>query len=415
MKRIIAIFVMFFFIFGCESDKTIVDNISLSDNQVSSVRFSFPKPAELDSVVVMANALVSAPDMDSIFADLTVTTTQVEGIIENIPAGLHRKFEIFTYDADTNLTYYGHTFSDVIAGQTITVQITLYPVNTTGTVIIVGTFSNFPPQAGKIVFEANFDGSIDLYRINPDGTNMINLTNMSETDEVRPCISPDGQKVLFSKRYANGNLRPFMMNIDGSNQTEINIQLGANVVPWGWSPDMQKILLHSDADGDREIYIYNLGTSQITQVTFNSWEDWGPKWSPDGQWILYYSNESGIFLLYLIRPDGTDKHLLLPLLTFMEQRNGKFSPDGSRILFAGRDTYSAWDTFIVNLDGTNLIRINPNPNTNDYHACWSPNGQKILFIKYDSTHDGMYTMNPDGTGVQVLLDTQFLEDYPDWK
>ena len=215
MKRIATVFVMFFFIFGCKSDKGIVNNTSLSDNQ----------------------ALVSAPDMDSIFAELVVTATQVEGVIENIPAGLHRKFEIFTYDADTNLTYYGHSFSDVIAGQTITVQITLYPVNTTGTVIIVGTFSNFPPQAGKIVFEANFDGSIDLYRINPDGTNMINLTNMSETDEVRPCISPDGQKVLFSKRYPSDIFRPFIMNMDGSNPIELNIQPTANVVTCDWSPD----------------------------------------------------------------------------------------------------------------------------------------------------------------------------------
>ena len=71
-----------------------------------------------------------------------------------------------------------------------------------------------------------------------------------------------------------------------------------------------RIAFHSDADGDREIYIYDLGTNQIVQVTKNSSRDWCPKWSPDGQWIMYFSDESGIFLIYLIHPDGTNKHLL---------------------------------------------------------------------------------------------------------
>lgn len=416
MSRVIFTTVMIFLIIGCQSEKGMITNITTGNEEASSVRFFFIKPAELDTLVVSAQALVTAPDMDSIFADLTVSSTQVEGVIENIPAGPHRKFEIFTYDVDTNLTYYGHEFADVISGQTITLHIILYPVNNSGTVIIVGTFSPFPPPSGYIVFEANYNGSIDIYRIRSDGTNLFNITNLSGTDEIRPCISPDGQKVLFSKRFPDGRIRPYQMEIDGNNKIELNIHTSANVVPWGWSPDMQKILVHSDADGDREIYIYNRNTHLTTQLTYNNIEDWGPKWSPGGDWILFYSNEGGTFHIYLIHPDGTNRHLLLPQTSYMEQRNGKFSPDGSKIVFAGRDTYSSWDSFIVNSDGSNLIRLNPDPNTNDFHACWSPDGQKILFVKYDNYHNGLYTMNLDGTDVQMLWDTpSSMEDYPDWK
>lgn len=416
MKNLISILVIIFLITGCISDKKIINTTLPSDEQLSSVRFYFPKPSELDSLVVTARALVSAPDMDSIFADLTVTNIQVEGTVENIPAGPHRKFEIFTYDADTNLTYYGHNYADVIANQTITVHIILYPVSNSGTVIIVGTFSPFPPSAGFIVFEADYAGSIDLYRMRPDGTNLLRLTEQSNSDELRPCISPDRNKVLFTKQLHLGQNRPWLMDIDGSNQQELNIHPGANVTLWDWSPDMQKILFHSDLDGDAEIFCYDFNTTQINQLTFNNAIDWHPKWSPGANWIMFSSNEYGFFRIYLMHPDGSNKHLLLPQISNLEYKDGKFTPDGSHIVFAGRDNYGAWDLFTVNSDGMVLNRLNPNPNINEMHACWSPNGQKILFVKYSSAHHGLYTMNPNGTDVQMLLDDPgYLEEYPNWR
>jgi TolB protein len=416
MKKLIPILVIIFLLAGCISDKQIINSSFPSNDQFSSVHFYFPKPSELDSLVVTARAIISAPDMDSIFADLTVTNTQVEGVVENIPAGPHRKFEIFTYDANTNPTYYGHNYADVLAGQTITVQIILYPVSNTGTVIIVGTFGPPPPSTEFIVFEADYSGSIDLYRMRPDGTNLIPLTEYSDSDELRPFISPNRAKILFTRRFIDGRTRPYMMNIDGSEQVELNIHPQAKVVPWDWSPDMQKILLRSDLDGDWEIYVHDLNTLQLTQLTFNSSDDWHPRWSPDGLWIMYSSNENGFFRIFLMHPDGTNKHPLTPPISNMEQRNGKFAPDGSHVLFSGRDNYAAWDIFTVKLDGTDLNRLNPDPDVNDIHACWSPDGQKILFVKYSSSHLGLYTMNVDGSNVQMLLDDPgFMEDYPDWR
>ena len=116
MKRNVTFLAIVFslFVFSCQHNQ--ITNPPTQTDNGSSVSFYFAKPAGLDSLVVSAKALVSAPGMDSIWSDLAVNDTSVTGTIEDIPAGPHRKFEIFTYDADTNLTYYGHEFADVPSG-----------------------------------------------------------------------------------------------------------------------------------------------------------------------------------------------------------------------------------------------------------------------------------------------------------
>jgi len=407
-----ALFIILFLI-SCERSDNLV--APQTNNDGSSVTFVFEKPANLDTLVVFAKATVSAPGMDTISVDLTVNPNSVEGTIENIPAGPHRKFEIFTYNADTMLTYYGHAFSDVPAGQVITVPIILYPVNHTGTVIVVGTFAPFPPSGGKITFEADYNGNYDIYIMNQDGSDLTNLTNSPATDDLRPRFSPDGQKMFFTRKYSNGLYRSFIMNIDGSNVQEIPMLPNMNVIASDWSPDMQKIVVRAGFPTSDNIYVYDMNTNQSTQLTFENSNKAIASWSPEGNWIAYQSNETGIYRNYLIHPDGSNKHLIIPS-SGLEEKRPQFSLDGNKILFAARDNSLAWDLFIVNLEGTNLHRLTNTPGVNETHQCWSPDGTKILFAKNDGTSGwGLYTMHPNSPGIEQILDTPNNEDYPHWR
>jgi len=417
MRYFSTFLALFFFLFllSCQRNAQITNPPAQTESG-SSVSFYFAKPAGLDSLVVSARALVSAPGIDSIRSDLAVNDTSVIGTIENIPAGPHRKFEIFTYDADTNLTYYGHEFADVAAGNVITVQVVLYPINTTGTVIIVGTFNQNPSPQGKIVFEANYTGMYDIYIMNADGSDIRNLTNSPNTDDLRPRISPNGQKVLFTRRYADGSHRPFVINPDGSGEQELNILPGFAIVLGDWSPDIQKMVLYAWDNSDPDIFIYDFASETATQLTFNTATDWMPRWSPEGDWISYHSDESGIFRNYLIRPGGMDKHLITPQISYLEEKYPSFSPDAAQILFYGRDNSSAWDLFMVDIDGNNLIRFTQTSSVNEHQGCFSPDGQKIVYVRNDgSMAGGLYIMNRDGSGIQKLLDTEYDEGYPCWR
>src|SRR5438132_1669933 len=49
----------------------------------------------------------------------------------------------------------------------------------------------------KIVYETNRDGNWDLYLVNADGSNPVNITRTPDIDELYPKPSPDGSKICF--------------------------------------------------------------------------------------------------------------------------------------------------------------------------------------------------------------------------
>ena len=85
----------------------------------------------------------------------------------------------------------------------------------------------------KIAFSAMTDGSIDIYTINPDGSNMRKLTESGGNSE-DPCWSPDGRYLVFSSSR-DGKYGLYIMNSNGQNQRKIGFMDGEETAP-SWSP-----------------------------------------------------------------------------------------------------------------------------------------------------------------------------------
>lgn len=68
----------------------------------------------------------------------------------------------------------------------------------------------------------------------------------------------------------------------------------------------------------------------------------------------------------------------------------------------------------MNPDGSEVTRLTDMPIVSDGDASWSPDGTKIVF---SSTRDGLdeiYTMNPEGTGIERLTFNFAIDRNPDW-
>jgi TolB protein len=77
-----------------------------------------------------------------------------------------------------------------------------------------------------------------------------------------------------------GNQEIFVMNADGSQQTNLTNQPDASDDYPTWSPDGQRIVFYSSRDYDLEIYSMNADGSDPVRLTNSPGFDGVPAWSP---------------------------------------------------------------------------------------------------------------------------------------
>lgn len=135
----------------------------------------------------------------------------------------------------------------------------------------------FSPNGNKIAF-TKFGAGGDIYLMDPDGNNQVNLTN-SIFHDYSPAFSPDGSRIAYTS-FNSGNYDIWVMNTDGSGTpTNLSNHPALNDTDPVFSPDGGRIAFVSDRDGNREIYVMNstdgLGQTNLTQ---NSGPDFVPAW-----------------------------------------------------------------------------------------------------------------------------------------
>ncbi len=102
-----------------------------------------------------------------------------------------------------------------------------------------------------------------------------------------------------------------------------------------WSPDGQMIVFGSH--DERELYIGSASDPAEFELLARSEDFFAryPRWSPTGEWIAYYRIARGSGRgVALIRPNGEDDHLVLPL-----GERASWSPDGESLVYE----YPAFD------------------------------------------------------------------------
>jgi Tol biopolymer transport system component len=125
-----------------------------------------------------------------------------------------------------------------------------------------------------------------------------------------------------------------------------------------------------------------------------------PRWSNDGRSILFQSNRSGRWQIYVMDADGGR----VRALTSGDSNNNfpDWSPDNQRIAFVS-DRDGDEEVYVMRMDGSELRNLSSDP-ARDIHPYWSPDGAKLLF---NSTRDGaklqIYEVNADGTGLKRLV------------
>ena len=216
----------------------------------------------------------------------------------------------------------------------------------------------------------------EIYVMNPDGTNPINLTQAPERADGVSSWSPDGKQIAFTSAelfnadlLANSNI--FVMDADGANPRNLTNHEALDETP-DWSPDGNRIAFTSDRDGNWEIYVMNADGTNPINLTNHPAKDGRPDWSPDGNRIAFTSDRDGNWEIYVMNADGTNPINLTNHPA--EDNHSSWSPDGTRIAFDSdrdRDRDNNWEIYVMNADGTNPIRLTQDRDW-DSSPSWGP-------------------------------------------
>lgn len=229
------------------------------------------------------------------------------------------------------------------------------------------------PAGDRIVFVSRRDGEMrDVFVMDQDGTNVTQLTDTPDADEIAPKYSPDGATIAYARSDDDG-WSLWLMSVDGSSPRKLAGPYRFVEFP-SWAPDGRQIYF-SAIEGNRaaDILSVDLATLEVRVRIATEASDVCPHFSHDGKWLTYATE----------------------------------SEEGNVDVFRH-------DVVSDDVTGSADVRLTTEAGVDDY-ANFSADDGQLVFVTRRSGDNDLWLMNPDGSGQRPLTSTPDLrENVPDW-
>ncbi len=237
---------------------------------------------------------------------------------------------------------------------------------------------------GMIYFVSERDGIFNIWRISPDGGEPAQVTRHDEGGVKYPSISPDGGTIIYTNDHELWTLQ-----VPDGQPRKLTIDLAfdptTNLVEWvetesraeGFSPSPEGDYLAVDFRGEIVIVPTDPEVGEKRRVTRSPWRDRHQRYSPDGRYLAYVSDEGADEELWLYDLErGTRRKLS----THPSQKPGDYvwSRDGSRIAYV-----AANHLFQVDVETGQTAELGYNRAGGYNLSQYSPDGAWLLYDRRD--------------------------------
>lgn len=306
------------------------------------------------------------------------------------------------------------------------VSVVIVLISTIAASVVITQYLNKPsivnPETDRIAFvvESSFPGlsalflTESIYVTNVDTPGLAKVAQRLNIDRGITWL-PQGDKIAYYDYKTKGI---YSIKI-GDSQPELLWQ-GSGVLDMVWSPDGSKIAFSNST----VIFLLDIETQRISQLTDETIISGNPTWSPDGNRIAFSfgtSPEDDQVRLSGIAITQVDGSGFVHLDSTQGGWDPAWSPTGQEIAFI-----SQGDIYVINIDTGEIRAVTTGDET--LSPTWSPDGRRIAFVSYKDAKCGskfadglrfctsaLYVIDADGSNKTLARSkkNEFIK-YPVW-
>ena len=216
-------------------------------------------------------------------------------------------------------------------------------------------------------------------------------------------ISPDGKRIAVERTESGTQNRDiWLVDVATGGMTRFTSDPGWDAFPT-WSPDGKRIIFTSNRAGVYDLYEKPSDGSANETLLYHNSEGKGPtSWSSDGKFLVYYSLGQPTHLRLLAVAGPADRQPVPFVDPKFTSITARFSPDGRWILYTSNES------------GKNEVAVRPfNPATgmvgepmtlttdSGRTPLWRGDGKEVFYL----TSDGMVTSMEVNAGARFQAGT----------
>jgi TolB protein len=276
------------------------------------------------------------------------------------------------------------------------------------------------PDGQQIAVKSRSGFDETILVMNRDGSNSREITPHDLAKHLwNPTWSPDGKRIAIVAGNADQSRdEPFysiyIVELEQQTLLEIPCRALAACTDPSWSPDGKQIVFSSQqvSVSGHPIDIYVVDVTKTSQPQLLQQAAELPVWQPHGDLIAFLSTRQDKPGIFLMRPNG---EIVRTLAADLGRGGMVWSPDGTRLAFSvASSPAERSDLYVIDADGSNLIRLTNSPDAFDSAPSWSPDGQQITFQSTMNEHTEIYVVNVDDTNLRRLMDNPLDQSSPVW-
>jgi Tol biopolymer transport system component len=220
-----------------------------------------------------------------------------------------------------------------------------------------------------------------------------------------PSVRSEAPWDLVYERTIGGNQDLYVSPAAGGVERRLTDDSATDGLP-RWTRDGQGVLFTSNRSGNWQLWEVPASGGPARRVRTNAFREWQADWSPDGRRLAFLSNADGPECLWIMERDTGASRVLVRHGADTILGNPHWSPDGRRIVFSSNWRLPGHRSYIVDVASGEQTRVSP-LTSGGCEPHFSPDGRKVVYVRRQHlTRERSALVEQDvaGGGERTLVD-----------